>query len=406
MPPLILRSSAVTAFKACPTRFRYKYVEGLVPEHEKEATRMGTSWHGLMEVYRNTEREERDRLTAEIDQGGGDDMIPERAAEAAKDAAIEHLAERYKDCPTHEDPEDWSTEYIVLLYSFIGYLWYWQNDEVETLATEYGFDLPLHHPRTGLPLNTEEVVRHGTIDKIVRRSGVISVADYKSTSQSLDSDSSFWAHLRLDTQISMYVMAMQELHAQGELRQFGIADDEVVAGAFYDVWHKPKIKPKALTQKDTAALIETGVYHNTEFKAEHTEPTEDGKRIVTVDGEAAVVEEGKRGFAIRETPRMFGARLLSDIMERPEFYYARREIPRTKADIERFRTQLYRVYQNMKHTIETGFWVQNERQCEATFHCPYIPICYNGVDVADGFTPEGMKREITPLTVEGQDINE
>lgn len=404
MPPLILRASAVTDWKACPQRYNLKHNEGLVPDVEKEATRMGTNWHGLMEVYRNTERADRDRLTAEMDQGGGDDMIPERAAEAAKDAAIGHLAERYKDCPAHEDPEAWGTEYIVLLYSFIGYLWYWQNDQIETLATEFGFDLPLHHPRTGLPLSTDEVVRHGTIDKLVRRNGVISVADYKSTSSPIDSDSSYWDHLGLDTQISMYVMAAQELHQQGELHQFGVGEHDVVAGAFYDVWHKPKIKPSTLTQKDTATLIEEGTYHGTEFKVTHEQSGD--TRVVMVDGDPATVTEGKRGFAIRETPRMFGARLLSDIMERPEFYFARREIPRTKADIQRFRTQLYRAYQMMKYANQTGFFVENERACKATFHCPYIPICHHGVNIADGFTPEGMKREITPLTLEGQDIND
>lgn len=404
MARIILRASAVAAYKACPTRYKYKYIERLVPDKEKEATRMGTSWHALMEVYRNTEAEETARLMGEIDRGGGDDMIPERAAEAAKDAAIDHLTERYESCPTLEDPESWSTEYIILLYSFIGYLWYWQNDDTETLAAEVGFDLPLHHPKVGMPLPLDEVVRHGTIDRIVRRSGVISVADYKSTSESIESDSPYWDHLGLDTQISMYVMALQELHEQGELRQYGVRDDEVVAGAFYDVWHKPKIKPKNITQKDTAELIETGTYCGSEFKVSHTEPTEGQDRTVVVDGTPAVVTEGKRGFAIRETPRMFGARLLADITERPTHYFARREIPRTKADITRFREQLYYAYQNIKHTTRTGFWMENERQCKATFHCPYIPICHHGVDVSDGCIPEGMKRETTPLTWEGNEI--
>jgi hypothetical protein len=42
----------------------------------------------------------------------------------------------------------------------------------------------------------------------------------------------------------------------------------------------------------------------------------------------------RKGFAIRETIGMFGARLLNDIYERPEFYFVRREIARTDAEIK------------------------------------------------------------------------
>jgi len=391
---IVVRSSSVSAFKACPTRFKLQYLDGLVSDKETEATRMGTNWHALQEVY---------RIAESVELGTG------------LDKACEHLDERYSEKPIHVEDADWEREKTVLVYSFIGYLWYWQNDVVETLATEYGFTLPLHHPLTGLPLRTEEVVRNGTIDKIIRRNGLISVADYKSTSRSIDADSQFWGHLRLDTQISMYIMALQELKAEGELAQFGVRSDEVVVGAFYDVWHKPTIRPKMLTQKDTAALLETNTYLGESVTAEHVrewdEETKDekGKTVVvhhhhvTLDGVDAVVKPGKKGFAVQETARMYGIRLLQDIQDRPAFYFARREIPRTQKDITDFRAQLYNVYQSMKTMRDNGHFFQNERQCEATFHCPYIPICYAGVDISDGFTPEGMKREITTLTIEGQE---
>lgn len=407
---IVIRSSSVGDFKACPLRYRYKYEEGLTTP-DTEATRMGTSWHGLQEVYRIALAEETARLLDEVDRGGGDDCIPERAAEVAMDAAIEHLNERYAECPHGVELEKWETERTILLYSFIAYLWYYQADEIETLATEFGFTLPLHHPKTGLPLRIEDVIRNGTIDKIVRINGIIAPADYKSTSKAIDADSQFWGHLALDTQISMYVMALQELHGQGELRQFGVGDDEVVAGAFYDVWHKPTIKPKALTQKDTAALIETGEYMGQKFGVECVESgdlSEAGVmtsyHAVSIDGAEAVVTEGKKGFAVRETSRMFGARLLTDIQERPEFYFARREIPRTTLDISKFRGELYNVYQSMKSMRDSGHWFGNERQCEATFKCSYIPICYTGLDVLNGHTPEGMTRETTELTVERKSI--
>jgi len=131
--------------------------------------------------------------------------------------------------------------------------------------------------------------------------------------------------------------------------------------------------------------------------------------VMTVDGAPTTVEIGKKGYAIRETVQMYGARLLADIYARPDFYYVRREIARTDQDIQSFRKQLYAVYQNMKAAAKMDLWVENEHQCRATYPCPYIPICYGaGADaVCDGkTTPPNYKRIFVDLTREGQPITE
>jgi hypothetical protein len=46
----------------------------------------------------------------------------------------------------------------------------------------------------------------------------------------------------------------------------------------------------------------------------------------------------------------------------------------------------------MAEMERTGFWFENEQQCEATFKCAFCPICYNNVDVFHGQTPPGFKR--------------
>src|SRR5690606_4813969 len=124
----------------------------------------------------------------------------------------------------------------------------------------------------------------------IRYDGKVHISDYKSTSKSLDPDSEFWDHLRLDSQLSMYVMAGQELAQAGALTQFGITPEEGVSGAFYDVWRKPTIKPSKLTQAETKELVETGKYLGSEFQVEHIPPTEDAARIVKVNGVVAEVE--------------------------------------------------------------------------------------------------------------------
>jgi len=88
--------------------------------------------------------------------------------------------------------------------------------------------------------------------------------------------------------------------------------------------------------------------------------------------ESEVGKSGKQ--AVKETVGMYGARLLQDIQERPTFYFARREIARTDAELQDFRQQLFAVYQAQKAFTKAGCWFENESQCRATFPCPMIPI--------------------------------
>ena len=365
-----LSASAISTFKACPTRYRNAYVEGIRSDEDSTPLRIGTSWHALHEDYHAA------RLAGEEDPFG---------------VAIARLNGMYEHVPDNKTEEEWAIERVTLAACFTGYLWYYRDDDdIETIATEVSFELPLKHPDIGMDLPLEEVKVLGRIDRLVRRNGMISVGDYKSTSGSIKSDSSFWGHLRLDTQISLYVLAAKTLFPEMD-----------IAGAFYDVWHKPTIKPKAMSQKNTKALVETGEYCGTEFKVEVglNDEAENGVLSVRVDGRLAEIEHGKKGYAIRETPELYGARLLQDIYERPDFYFARRDIPRTDDDIRKFEKQLYNIYQSMKRMQLSGHWFENEHACEATFRCPYISLCYPNVDITNGHTPAGFRRIFQDMTV-------
>ena len=159
-----------------------------------------------------------------------------------------------------------------------------------------------------------------------------------------------------------------------------------------------------LTQKETAEFVASGTY--TAGRRLTRGRVDDKVPCMTVDGVDAPIEKGKKGFAIKETIAMFGARLLADIYERPDFYFRRREIARTDKDLISFRKQLYAVYQTMKNYVATGSWFENEQQCRATYACPFIPICYGpGADnVCDGHTtPQNFKRIFVDLTINGQE---
>lgn len=377
-----LSASSISALKACPQRYRLGYDEGLRVVEDTESLRMGTNWHLLQEVYRNARQE--------------------FTHEEAFEEAITHLNNAYIPIPDYLSDKDAATERAILAASFAGYCWYHANDPLDSLTAEHSFKMPLHHPATGLPIPIEDVVRVGKIDEIIRRNGKYYISDYKSTAKAIDADSDFWNHLQLDTQISMYVMAGKELTAIGELEAVGVPRDAEVAGAFYDVWHKPAIRPKKLTQADSKKFAETGDYMGTHFEVILLEDP----LTVAVDGEFAEAAPGKKegSFAIRETPEMYGARLLADIYEQPENYFCRREISRTDKDIRAFREELYNIYQNMKSLQTTGQWYKNEHSCQSPFRCAYTSICWHHIPFENGETPQGMKRIYAKPTHEGRSL--
>ena len=346
-----LSYSAIAAFKACPMRFYHKYILGLVPIEETESQRMGTNWHKILEI--------------------GD-----------QDAVMEHLNEAYATVPMNKTKDEWETERIVLLYSFVGYNWYYQekNKEYVTVENELKFEIPLRSPTSGRAL--PNVVIKGRIDKILLDSHKnFYIKELKSTSKSIDPDSTYWNHLNLDTQTRLYPFAVGQL--DGKYRDIKI---------LYDVWHKPTIRPKKLTQADSKKFVETNEYMGEKFKLTGTVVPE-GIESFCVNRVQPEIEPGKKPgtFAIRETPEMFGARLLQDITERPEFYFVQREIPRTADDLKQFEQEMFNIYQTMRIMNKNDRWWVNEQNCEATFRCPYINLCYNNIDVNSSVTPEGFK---------------
>lgn len=374
-----MSATCMSCLKACPTRFRLSYVEGLRPAEDTEALRVGTHWHKLLEI-----------ATAP-----GDDDPLERA--------VAWLNEKYATVPPNKDATERAVERTILANALAGYLWYYQNDGIKTIAREIKFNLPLRNPETGRAL--PNVRRVGKIDRIVEQRDRLLVGEYKSTSKSINSDSSYWERLALDTQISCYCAAAREMRPTWRATA---GDGRPIAGVLYDVWHKPRIRPKKLTQAESKAFVESGEYCGRQFEVVHYhkggEPLSCVVGSIRVDECHPEIRPGKKEgtFTIRETPEMFGARLLADITGQkdvypeahgPEYYFARREIARTDAQIERHLGETYHLYKVAREMEKTGWWWTNEAQCEATFRCLYTPICYHGVDVFDGkTTPPGFRR--------------
>ena len=398
---LHLSASAITAFKSCPIRFKNAYHLGIRREGDTETQRIGSRWHRICDIITRKPESVCERCAKkpvadpDCTLCAGTGFLPKDLI----DAVTRELARLY-------NYEGAATEQTKLLYSLSGYRWYYEDQPEEVVTQEQRFELTLRNPETGRAL--PRVKLKGMIDKIIKWNGRPAIKEHKSTSSSVDPDSDYWGHLNLDTQTKLYLYAVRRLQADGELVPWGIkASDPLINTILYDVYHKPSTKPKKLTQAESKRFIEGGdgewsKYMGQAFKVSVTCDTVDelmdelndkiAPKVVSVNGTLAEVEPGKKEgtFAIRETPEMYGARLLTDISERPEFYFRCVEITRTDKEMEAFEWELYNIYRTMQTMIKTGHWYGDEHQCENRYKCDYLPFCYNNVELTVDNIPEGM----------------
>lgn len=383
--PLHLSYSAISTFKACPRRFKNAYVLGIRPEEDTESQRVGSNWHRILDILsrgpgsvcRSCAQLSKNDSNCPICEGTG--FLPEDLMEAV----VRELNEIYKEA---YDPEKMELERTKLLYSLCGYRWRWQDLDEQVMGREIHFELPLVNPKSGRAL--PNVKLQGCIDKIIMWDGRPAIKEHKSTSKSIDSDSTYWGHLNLDTQTTLYLYAARELQRAGELISFGIKPtDPLINTIIYDVWHKPTINPKKLTQAESKAFVESGEYTDRKFDVGGSEGQ------LFINDQQTEVEPGKKEgtFAIRETPDMYGARLLYDITERPDFYFNYKELSRTDQEMEKFECELLNIYRTIQHMIKDDNFYGNESQCEATFRCDYIDSCYNSIELSSDNVPSGFK---------------
>lgn len=347
-----LSASSVKRFKDCP--MKWHLARQVRRAEDTDALRMGTNFHAMMEAH-----------------DGGEDAL------AALYAAYEH-------CPPSKSQFDWAVECQTIHAMYLGHRWYWQDDPLgDTVDVELQFELPLMHPALNLPLPGGQ--RVGRIDRLLLRyDGRYYQHEYKTTSSDVSATSDYWNRLRMDTQVSFYDLALHEM---------GL--DAPIGGAFYDVTRKPTIKPKFLTQAETQRfIVSAGEYHGEQF-----EIVQPDTGPIIINGWAAEIKQQKAGWQLRETPLMYRARLLDDMYERPEHYFARREVPRTSLDRAKFAQELFALYECMKHTASNGYAYRCEARCDDFGGCEYRGLCRNGLDPADLDDNELAAKGLTRITI-------
>lgn len=266
-----------------------------------------------------------------------------RARGKGQDNAVKVIRESYAEVPEWalEFLDDWLTECEIVVALICGYYWVYQNDDIEILDTEKSFRMRLRNPDGNRPSTIFDLA--GKRDLRIRLADRrIALMEYKTTGEDISPTADYWSRLRIDQQISLYCLAERP--------------DTII----YDVIRKPSI----------SRLL----------------ATPEGKRKYRQDGKLYAQQRFKD-----ESPEEFGIRLLADITKRPEFYYARREIPRLDSDIKDFECELWQIQQAIRHCQLNGHWFRHVSQYTCPY-CQFKDLCYAGVYPIDDKTPMGFIR--------------
>lgn len=392
-----LSASSIYAYKSCPTRYLLNYIYGLQPLEDKDAFRIGTNWHRCHEVLEmipqgkcpDCFKREELRDSCPLCEGTG------RLPSDMMEAVIRVLNKMYATIPDNKTRDEWEAERTKILYSLSGYRWNFHEQYFETIADEIKFELPVRNPDTGRPLGRSVFV--GRVDRLVRdkRNGLLYVFERKSTSKKLD-DTKYWSRLENDDQVTGNLYGMRMAQLRGDLEQYGIRpDDPLIEGVYYDVWHKPGISPKFLTQGDSKAFLESGEYCGEKFERE-TVVAEDGVEQYMINGVHPIINPGKKEgtFAILETQEMYGARLLQDITQNPSVYYAQRPIARDDGQLLRFEEDLVKLTKIIRHIETNDLWVDNSYSCSSPFKCDYYSLCHPQQCIGPDDVPDGFRKYV------------
>jgi hypothetical protein len=254
----------------------------------------------------------------------------------------------------------------------VGYHQRWKDagysvDAVEALVTS-----GLWNPETGR--QSRSFILAGKLDVTGFRSRRV-LFDHKSTSEDItDPNSPYWRQLIVEAQPSHYAL-LEWLN--------GRKVDEIV----WDVMRKPGISPKNVAKADAAAVRNTGRYFGLDLSKE------------------SLTELGETG---RESLEMYTARLAYDCTEvRPQWYFQRRTVPRSDADIHEYATELWAHSQDILYARRENRWPRNSGACMLYGSpCKFLAVCskYDDINSDKWKRKKNVHNELPMLEGDGRDV--
>jgi len=241
---------------------------------------------------------------------------------------------------------------------FAAHHWYWdQRDPLKIVERERTF-----------AVTAGDTKFRGQIDAIVELAdGWSAILERKTTGFDIAPSAPFWNRLRLDVQVGLYAMA------------FGVTTGNPLPPIIYDVVRKPTINPKRLTKAEISRLRKDldkndghANYYQEIWSADIVEPA---------------IFEG------RESPELYGSRLTADIGDRPDYYFARREVSRSFADYSWLKGDILSQVEAIEHLSKFGHLPRNPDSCHAFGLCDFFPLCSNNIcPTVHEEPPDGFRR--------------
>ena len=315
-------NTSLATARRCLTEFDFRYLQQLEPEGaDSEALQVGQAWHKAFDAN-------------SLDED---------------DLHNQFLMAPYEAIAKHAPGPLWNEK---LRRMYAAYHWYWKDQPFKVIEAEYMW--------CAEHLGVEY---EGQLDGIIELpDGRRGLLERKTTGDSVDAESVYWDRLRLDVQVGLYALALNELPPF----------------ILYDVARKPTINPKKLSKADRARLGK-GVadagwdsYFGESFTAEQL---------------AAPLEEG------RESISMYGARLTADIGNRPDYYFARRPVDRTKGDYETLIENLKDQVRVIEFAKAQESMHRNPDACATFGRCAFFALCSNNIRPFEGDpAPDGFRR--------------
>ena len=267
-------------------------------------------------------------------------------------------------CPPWLTLEEYDVEIETAAAMVRGWCRRWKDDQiVNYIAVEQCFDLPITNPTTGR--ETPNFRNRGKIDGICKLpDGRLAIIEHKTTSDDLDQNGDYWKRLLMDSQISRYLMAA---------RQLGFDVQTTV----YDVTRKCLIRPKAISKLDRARATADRHYFGFPIKGICPE---------------------------QESAKLFAARLLNDMASRPDWYFARAEVPRLESDLAEFQAEEWTVKSQIRECElnqkrwGAAAWPRNTGACTSPYRCVYLDVCRGLCGDPTEQVPAGFKRVREPHT--------
>lgn len=312
--------SSSTSFKVCRRKFFFEYEMGLRRTVDAKPLRMGTAWHNGLDALK---------------QG----RTIDEAATVARDC--------YQSIPDGFDAADWEMERETIVAMLAGYAWRW-SDPFKVIATEQAFNLPMVNPETNSASKLFQLA--GKIDGIIEWDGRLLILEHKTVSEDIALDGDYWRRLQMDSQVSIYTYAARQLGYD-------------VSGVLWDAARKPTIKPTAVpVLDDLGAKIVLDAR---------------GNRVKTAKGDWRQTGSTAEGYVLQTrpmTPEEWGNRVLNDITERPEHYFARVEIARLDQDITEAISELWDLQKSLREAQRQEAWYRTVTSDTCPW-CAYFGIC-------------------------------